>query len=217
MTKLWLTLAILLAPGQEAPRGAAAPMTAYHDASTGVTYRYPAEFKPQAQLAAALERSKAGTSGDPDKDAEAKCMSFPLALGKGDGSPDTTDFGVIVMLRVDHTCMGEAVSVQTLGEAAQQMARIIKAFGTPLTEDAVHYKLDGHEAAYVKGSAEAKILGDGKMIHSASVCALAGKSTLCWLILATNHKEMPGLVATPVMFEGHVEVPLVPKDMVEGW
>ena len=124
---------------------------------------------------------------------------------------------MIVLLRFDHKCVGQALDPEDLGTAAQILMRILKSFGPTMTEDAIRYKLDGHAAAFVQGSAQADSLGEGRVVHAGSVCAQVSDNTMCWLLLDTNHKVMPALVATPVTFDGRTAVPLVSNDMVKPW
>ena len=156
-------------------------------------------------------------AADPDRAAEAKCLAIPLVAIKGTGAPQTGEFGMIVLMRVDYGCAGQDNGEKYLGEDAQRLMRILGQFGVPSTDEALKYRLGGHPAAFVKGSAPAKMLGGDTMMHGAAVCTLLGTSTLCWMILDTNHKAMPVLVANPVTFNGGTAAPLVPKDLVGAW
>jgi hypothetical protein len=218
MSLPWIVLSGLLAFAMQAAAPAGdAPLSSYRDPALKMTYQYPSDLKPQQQMADALTRGFASGAAD-DGDAKvAKCITVPVAVTKATGAPGEGEFGLIVILRVDQTCIGEPGTKENLGAAAQLLTRILKPFGLPITEDALSYQLDGHDAAFVKGSAQAKMLGEGKMLHAASVCALVDTNTLCWLIVNSNHKAMPNLVANPVTFDGRSAVPLVPKELVTAW
>lgn len=207
----------LAVPAQTAPAGHDSTLQSYHDAVAGFSYSYPAEFQSQPQFTAALSKGMTSLVADPENGAMAKCLAVPLGATKGTATGDGSQFAALILVRVDHVCLGEPGSAELLGTATQQMMKMLSMLGNPLTEDAVHYKLDGHEAAFVQGSVPAKMLGEGRMLHAGSVCALLGKTTACWVILSTDHKEMPRLAASPVTFDGRVPVPLVPKELAGKW
>jgi hypothetical protein len=190
---------------------------AFHEPVTGITYTYPTAFQPNPELSAREAAQLSSEAADPERGARAKCLSLPLLAVKVPATPDG-ELGLIYLIRIDHKCLGEPADPGDLGGEAQGIAKLLlKRFGLPLTEDSLNFKLDTNPAAFVQGSAEAKILGPGRMLHAATVCTLLGQNTLCWLIFDTNHKAMPALVASTVTFAGRPPVPLVPADMVQAW
>jgi len=193
-------------------------MVTYRDAEFGFSYSYPADFKENSQLTGALTKAQSDAT-DPEAKKRSQCIQWPLLrLKQGRTAAGDPEFGFLVVAKIDYRCMDETNSADDLGGDAQQVTqRILGHFGQSVTEDAMRYKLDTHEAAFVQGSAPAAALGEGMMMHAAAVCALMGQKTMCWLIIDTDHKAMPGLVATTLTFDGHGAVPLVPKDMVEKW
>ncbi len=197
--------------------GAAGPMTLYHDAATDVSYRYPSDFVTSQQLSSALEKVRAQSTGDASEDQARRCISFPLVLERNLSTLNTNDVGLILLRRIDHSCFHEPAVGDQLGEEAQRTMQLLRAFGRPMTEDAVTYKLVAHDSAFAQGSAAAKALGEGKMMHGGAACTLIGQNTLCWLIASSNYKEMPSLVSTPVSIAGGAEAPLVPKDLIQRW
>ncbi len=192
-------------------------VTSYRDAATGVTYGFPSGFVSRPEASAAIAQGLANMPTDDAEEAKrAKCVSIPLLLRSQTAATD--EIGLILMMRVDHRCVGEPGTADELGAQAQSLTKMLREFGVPATEDAMDYRLDGHAAAFVKGSSDAKMLGGGgKRMHVASVCTLVGTNTLCWLMLDSNDRAMPGLVASPVTFDGRAAVPLVPKEMVDAW
>ena len=192
-------------------------MTLYKDATTGVTYRYPSDFLTSPQLTSALDQIRAQSTGDADEDQARRCISFPLVLAsKSDGS-GSGGIGFILVRRIDHSCFHEPAVADQLGEEAQRTLHLLNMFGRPITEDALSYTLAGHATSFAQGSAAAKRLGEGQMMHAGAVCTLVEKNTLCWLIASSNYKLMPALVSTPVTFGGGAEMPLVPRDLVQRW
>ena len=215
MRKLTLCAA-LLAATVCAQTTAPAPGT-YRNDALGFSYTYPASLQPSAQLNDALTHGIAGDPTDPDHDQWVKCFTLPLVAGKGLDHPTGGTLGMLVVLRVDHACMGVSTSFDKLGELAQMLLGVLKGFGRPLTEDAHPYKLDGKEAWFAQGSVAAKALGPDINLHAASTCALVAGSSVCWLLIDSDHKLMPALVASPVTFDGHAPTPLIPKDLLEPW
>ncbi len=218
MTRLGLASGLLLV-GLEMSgwRGGAADDAAatYRDAALGFTYRYPSGFQAQPALPAALAKGLAANEDDPNL---AKCITMPLGLMKGEQTVTAGgELAILTILKIDHTCLGEPGAKDKLGPAAQMLMKMISPFGRPVTENAVYYRLDGHDAAFVQGSAAAKVLGEGRMMHEAAVCTLLGTATVCWVLIDTEYKLMPGLVANPVTFDGRAPVALVPKDIPQAW
>ena len=195
------------------------PLASYHDAALNLTYSYPAEFHAQPGFAETLERGLKSGASDPEHAAMAKCISVPLAVVKGDKPAESAaSFGILLMVRVDHACGGEPDTADDLGVIAQRTTAILGVFGgRPVTENAIPYKLDGRAAAFVQGSAPAKALGEGKMVHSGTACTLVGKNTVCWLMVDSHYKAMPGLVMEPVSFGSGAAVPLVPREILQAW
>ncbi len=191
----------------------------YRDAEFSFSYRYPASFVFNPSMLAAFERQADAAEKDPELKKRAKCIQTPvIAMKQGRTAAGDIEFGMMILAKLDYGCMGETNSADELGGDAQELAkRMLSSFGQAVTEDATRYKLDGHEAAFVQGSAPAATLGEGKMLHAATVCTMLGQKTMCWLIVDSDHKAMPGPVASPVTFDGHEAVPLVPKDVVQRW
>ncbi len=192
-------------------------MTLYTDPATGVGYRYPSEFSVSPQLSSAVDQLRAQSTGDADQDQARRCISFPLVLTTQLGGSGSGGLGVILLRRIDHSCCHEPAVADQLGEETQRTLRLLSVFGRPITEDALTYTLAGHATSFAQGSAAAKMLGEGQMMHAGAVCTLVEKNTLCWLIVSSNYKQMPVLVSTPVTFGGGAEMPLVPKDLVQRW
>ena len=219
MRKLTLCAALLTTTlcAQTSIQTTAPAPASYRDAALGFNYSYPADLQPSTQLSEAVAHGMAGDPKDPDHDLWAKCLAVPLAVAKGLDQPSGGTFGMLVLFRVNHGCMGVSKSFDRLGEMAQMLIGILKGFGHPLTEDAHPYKLDGHEAWLAQGSVAAKALGPDINLHAASTCALVAGNSVCWLLIDSDHKRMPALVASPVTFDGHAPTPLIPRDLLEPW
>lgn len=193
------------------------PQTAtFRDPDLGLAYRYPAAFQQDNPLAIAIKNGHAQNGGDDEAQKAAKCIKMPLIAAKGTPAAGS-EIGFILLMTVDYACMDEQNDATFLGGDAQTLMRVLEMFGRSVTEDAMHYKLQGHDAAFVQGSAPAAMLGEGAMLHAASVCTLIRKLSVCWLIVDSDYRIMPSLVANPVIFDGRDAVPLVPKDYVEKW
>lgn len=192
------------------------PMASYRNTELGLLYQYPASFTASDALAKHLESSLRAGATTPESTKRANCFSVPLAAQSGDPS-GKQEFGLIVLLRFDEKCIGQELDPEDLRAAAQILMKILRAFGPTMTEDAVSYKLAGHAAAFVQGSAQADPLGQGAVVHAGSICTLVAESTMCWLLVDSNHKAMPALVATPVTFDEGSPLPLVPKDLAKPW
>jgi hypothetical protein len=216
MQTVWIPLAALLLTPLSAPAGNDSAVTAFNEPATNVTYTYPSDFQSTPELKDRLTAQiRGGDIYDPEKAAMAKCLFLSLLATKGfTGTPDG-EVGIIFLIRIEYGCVGRPNRPEDLSGETQGIAKLLlKNFGFPLTEDSLNFKLDTHPAAFVQGSAEAKQLGPDRMLHAATVCTLFGANTLCWIILDTNHKAMPALVATTVTFPNR---PPVPADMVQAW
>ena len=152
-TIVWVLASLMIAAGQaQAPAGVDAPTAVYRDAGAGVSFRYPAEFLSRPAMAAAMQSGFASSAAaDPDRASEARCLGIPLLAVKGTGAPGTDEFGMIVMMRMDHGCAGEESGEKYLGGDAQQLMRVLGQFGVASTEDALKYKLAGHAAGVREG------------------------------------------------------------------
>ncbi len=105
---------------------------------------------------------------------------------------------MLVLLRINHACMGVEDSFDQLGEIAQQLMGILKGFGRP-----AHRGRPPLQARWARtpgssqGSVAAKALGPDINLHAASTCALIAGSSVCWLLIDSDHKLMPALVVGP--------------------
>ena len=185
-------LALVLASTVCGSAGAAddaAALSVYRDAELGFTYNYPAGFQSNAELAASVTKGLNQAATADSKESIAKCITVPLTAIRQDEAKN--ELALLFLMRFNHACLGTPGDADKLGAAATLLPQnVLAQFGTPTLEAPVRYKLDAHDAAYVRGSVPAKTLGEGATLSSGTVCSLIKANTVCWLILDSDAKQM---------------------------
>lgn len=213
-----LPLLTLFATVTFAQTPATAPaMTTYRSATPAFTYSYPADFLVREDFTAMVADGLKGRSSQADSVKFDQCVKYPVTASKGINARSTTGIGMVVVLQLDHKCLGTVPSAEFREQLAQQLMQLLSGFGRPLTEDARRYDLDGQPAAFAQGTAAAKAVDGNFTAYGVSACALLPEATVCWFLADSNYKRMPQLVGAPVSFRGRPPVPLIPANLLQPW
>ena len=178
-----------------------------HDDALHFTISYPTTLTASNMGGEIMDKAKSETNDDARKKAMG-CVSTPLIALR-----QTDDFAMLMILRMDLTCLGippTSSVLQPLAQSSLQQGLLklgLATVGTPAP-----YKLDGHDAVYLRGTVT-DAAGKDKAYGAAS-CALVEKSAVCWEAIAVDKSMVSTLSGTPMNFDGHASQPLVPADVI---
>jgi hypothetical protein len=190
----------------------------FRDAALAVTYSYPGEF--------VAEKAVAPPKADP---AKPRCVESTLTGGS------TTKLGssVFVLSTMDDTCPGvlQNASRQLSSFTKEQILRQLKSYGTPaVTQEPVHYSIDGHPAAVTMGSAQpdaqpgktttttyaakACVLGNVAVKATKSEPAQPTKHILCFDFTTQQKDLLPLMLGFTIQFDEGKPQSLVPGNIL---
>lgn len=190
----------------------------FRDAALAVTYSYPGEF--------VAEKAVAPPKADP---AKPRCVESTLTGGS------TTKLGssVFVLSTMDDACPGvlQNASRQLSSFTKEQILRQLKSYGTPaVTQEPVHYSIDGHPAAVTMGSAQpdaqpgktptttyaakACVLGNVAVKATKSEPAQPTKHILCFDFTTQQKDLLPLMLGFTIQFDEGKPQSLVPGNIL---
>ena len=179
----------------------------FHDTLLHYTITYPTTLTAADVGKEIMDKATSETNDDAKKKAMG-CISTPLIAMR-----QTDDFAMLMIIRMDLECLGAPATssvLQPLAQSSLQQGLLklgLATVGTPTP-----YKLDGHDAVYLRGTVT-DTAGKDKAFGAAS-CALVEKSAVCWEAIATDKAMVSTLSATAINFDGHASQPLVPADVI---
>ena len=179
----------------------------YHDDVLHFTLTYPSALAASDVTKDVMDKAKAETNNDAQKNAM-NCISTPLMAMR-----QTNDFAMLMILRMDLDCLKAPISASILQPLAQSslqqgLLRLgLATIGTP-----VPYKLDGHDAVYLRGTVTDA--AGKEMAYGAAACAVVDKTAVCWEAVAVDKAMVSTLSGTTLNFDGHASQPLVPADLI---
>ena len=191
----------------------------FRDNALGVTYSYPGEFLAEKVVAPA--------KADP---AAPRCVQSTLSGGS------TTKLGssVFVLSMMDDACPGVLLKASRQLESftKEQILRQLKSYGTPVvTQEPVHYSIDGHPAAITMGSAQPDEAQPGKTsvtTYAAKACVLRNvavkatksnsaqpvKHVLCFDFTTQQKDLLPLMLGFTIQFDEGKPESLVPGNIL---
>jgi len=76
------------------------------------------------------------------------------------------------------------------------------------------YDLDGHEAAFISGKAEASSIRPDMTLYAAQSCARVTHTMVCWNILSSDKTRLPILLAGQIRFDESSNQRLFPAQLI---
>jgi hypothetical protein len=191
----------------------------FRDTALAVTYSYPGEF--------VAEKLAAPPKADP---ATPRCVQSTMSGGS------TTKLGssVFVLSTIDDACPGVLLNAsRQLGAfTKEQILRQLKSSGSPIvTQEPVHYSIDGHPAAITMGSVQHDEAQPGKAAvttYAAKACVLGNvavkakksepaqptKHVLCFDFTTQQKDLLPLMLSFTIQFDEERPQSLVPGNIL---
>lgn len=195
------------------PPAAAKPMVTFHGpANLGFDYAYEASLEASDDLARQITQAAQDSSagGTAVQQAALKCVSTPLVAIEA-----TTSFRMLMVVRLDSTCLGVPVEPAMLESLAQkELQQGIAALGPPKLDTMATYQIAGHDARTISGSTYSDKMNSN--IFSRVSCVLVGKDAVCWLFLSNDCADVNHMKGFPITFTGKPAEPLVPAAFTQS-
>ena len=183
-------------------------VAAYHDDVLHYTLTYPVALTASSETDDVMDKAKGETNNEAMKKAMG-CISTPLMALR-----QTDDFALLMIVRMDLECLGAptATSSVLVPMAQSSLQQGLLRLGLATVGTATPYKLDGHDAVYLRGTVTDNAGKD--KAFGAAACALVEKTAVCWEAIASDKAMVSTLSATPINFDGHASQPLVPANVI---
>ena len=184
------------------------PTATFHSDILHLDYTYSSSLVADPSLGDQAIQSQKDTTTGLVK-AATNCVSLPLtAIDSSNG------FRMVVLLRVDGTCIGQPTAPSELAAlATNTLTQSLQRFGTPQMAASADYLLATHPAAVLSGSVKSEKYGT--TFYGTASCTIQGKDAVCWEFLANDCSKLPELIAYPIKFDGESPQPLIPAKFAQ--
>jgi hypothetical protein len=179
----------------------------FHDDVLHYTLTYPSTLVPANVASEIMDKAKAETN-NADMQKAIGCITTPLVAVR-----QTDDFAMMMVIRMNLECLGAPATTSVLQPMAQSsLQQGLMRLGLATVGTPTPYKLDGHDAVYIRGTVT-DTGGKDKAFGAAS-CTLVDKTAVCFEAIATDKATVSSLSATSMNFDQHAPQPLVPADVI---
>jgi hypothetical protein len=158
-------------------------------------------------LAAAAVKEETDKANGVTKAAMA-CVTSPVVA-----ADPTENFRMIVLVQIDFACIGQPATEEALSTVVTStLTESLHRVGDGVVTAPVRYKVGDYPAAFVRGSVKSDKFST--TFQGSASCVLIDKSKVgCWEFIALSPAAVDALAATPVHFDGHDPMALVPLDV----